>query len=253
MHLRPRCSGGAGVVRTTTGLRLIRPPGPANRYRNAQLDDFGRRAGPPRALRPPYTLRLRARTSHPAEQLVGTAGFGLWSYPWAWPPRMPQAVWFFFGAPPHDMPLALGVPGHGWKAAAIDAGRPAALAWLPAAPLVVPLLNLPPLYRRLWPPIQRAAGIAETIVNVDLSQWHDYDIHWGISESTLAVDGVIVLRAPSPRGPLSTVIWIDNQYAIVRPTGQLGWGLQACAEAQWLEVNAVTQGNGTRLDTEGFG
>ncbi|MCS6889097.1 MAG: hypothetical protein NZQ09_12890 [Chloroflexus sp.] len=234
--LRPRCSGGAGVVRTATGLRLIRPPGPADRYRNAQLDDFGRRAGPPRALRAPYTLRLTARASHPAEHLIGTAGFGLWSYPWAWPPRMPQAVWFFFGAPPHNMPLALGIPGYGWKAATVDTGQPSALAWLPAAPVIVPLLNLPPLYRRLWPRIQRAAGIAEAVVNVDLSQWHEYEIRWGITESVLLVDGTIVLRAPSPRGPLSAVIWIDNQYAIITPTGRLGWGVRACDEAQWLEV-----------------
>ncbi len=236
LRLRPRCSGGAGIIRTTTGLRLIRPPGPANRYRNAQLDDFGRRPGPPRALRRPYTLRLRARTSHPRDQLIGTAGFGLWSYPWAWPLRMPQAVWFFFGAPPHNMPLALDVPGYGWKAATVDTGNPAAWRWLPIAPLVVPLLNISPLYRRLWPRIQRAVGVAEAIIDVDLTAWHDYEIRWGITESVLLVDGAVVLRGPSPRGPLSIVIWIDNQYAIVRPTGQFGWGIQACSETQWLEI-----------------
>jgi len=235
-YLRPRCSGGAGVIQTATGLRLIRPPGPADRYRNAQLDDFGRRPGLARALWPPFTLRLRARASHPVTQLIGTAGFGLWSYPWAWPPRMPQAIWFFFGAAPHDMPLAMGIPGHGWKAAIIDTGRPAALTWLPLAPLIVPLLNLPPIYRRLWPSIQHAAGIAEAIVPQDIAQWHDYEIRWGVSESELLVDGQPILRAPSPRGPLSLVIWIDNQYAIVRPTGRLGWGVRACTEAQWLEV-----------------
>ncbi|WP_298482180.1 hypothetical protein [uncultured Chloroflexus sp.] len=236
LHLKPRCSGGAGVIQTATGLRLIRPPGPADHYRNAQLDDFGRRPGPPRALHAPYTLCLRARMSHRADRLIGTAGFGLWNYPWAWPPRMPQAVWFFFGAPPHDMPLAMNIPGHGWKAATVDTGRLAALAWLPIAPIIVPLLNLPPLYRRLWPRIQHAAGIAEALVPVDLTQWHDYEIHWGTKESVLRVDGTPILHAPSPRGPLSIVIWIDNQYAVVRPTGRLWWGLQPCDDAQWLEV-----------------
>ncbi|MGB9740007.1 MAG: hypothetical protein C0184_09265 [Chloroflexus aggregans] len=240
LPLLPRCSGGAGVVRLASGFRLIRPPGPANRYRNAQLDNVGRRPNAVRALRPPLTIRLVARASHPVGHLVGTAGFGLWSYPWAWPPRMPQAIWFFFGAPPHDMPLALGIPGYGWKAATIDTGRPAALGWLPAAPLIVPLLNVPPLYRRLWPRIQRAVGVAEAVVNVDLTRWHEYEIRWGTTLSELLVDGVVVLRAPSPRGPLSTVIWIDNQYTIVRPTGRLGWGLQACNEAQWLEVNLLS-------------
>jgi hypothetical protein len=57
-----------------------------------------------------------------------------------------------------------------------------------------------------------------------------------VSESELLVDGQPILRAPSPRGPLSLVIWIDNQYAIVRPTGRLGWGVRACTEEQWLEV-----------------
>ncbi len=237
--LRPRCSGGAGVARLATGLRLIRPPGPADRYRNAQLDDFGRQPAAPRALTLPVTMRLRARFSHPADRLVGTAGFGLWSYPWAWPPRMPQAIWFFFGAPPHDMPLAAGIPGHGWKAATIDTGAPAALPWLALAPLVAPLLHLPPLYRRLWPRIQRAARIAEAAINVDLTRWHDYEIRWHATASALLVDGHVALTAPAPRGPLSMVIWIDNQYAIARPTGQIGWGLHACAEPQWLEVDGL--------------
>ncbi|ABY35887.1 MAG TPA: hypothetical protein DEF43_19265 [Chloroflexus aurantiacus] len=239
-RLRPRCSGGAGVIQTASGLRLLRPPGPANRYRNAQIDDFGQWPGNPRALQPPFTLRLRARTSHPADRLVGTAGFGLWSYPWAWPLRMPQAVWFFFGAPPHDMPLAIGIPGHGWKAAVVDTGRPAARKWIPLAPVIVPLLNIPPLYRRIWPCIQRDVGVAEAVISQDIAQWHEYEIRWGLHESELLVDGITVLRAPSPRGPLSIVIWIDNQYAIVRPTGQLGWGVRACNEAQWIEVALIS-------------
>ncbi|WP_298815227.1 hypothetical protein [Chloroflexus sp.] len=234
--LQPRCSGGAGIIRAATGLRLIRPPGPANRYRNAQLDDFGRRPGRARALVPPMTLRFQARFSHPADRLIGTAGFGLWSYPWARPPQMPRAVWFFFGAPPHDMRLAMDVPGYGWKAAMVDTGKPAALRWLSVAPLIVPLLNIPAFYRWLWPYIQRATGVAEAIIDVDLTQWHDYEIRWEPNESELLVDGAVALRGPSPRGPLSLVIWIDNQYAIVRPTGRLGWGVRACAEAQWLEI-----------------
>lgn len=247
-----RCEYDDGVLRlvtegTTTGSPI---------YTDAQVDDYqigrGTRGRPgllapgglavanPYLRRPPLRLQLRARASHPESELRGTAGFGCWNYPFTVPPRLPQAIWFFFGSPPNDMPLAMGVPGSGWKAAVLDAGRPRLLALAPLAPLVIPLLNVPALYRGLYPPLQRAAGVAEALVRAPIDEWHEYVIEWGVERSRFLVDGRVVLdEAPSPRGPLCFVAWIDNQYLVLTPQGRIRWGLLDTPQRQWLELKDV--------------
>jgi hypothetical protein len=49
----------------------------------------------------------------------------------------------------------------------------------------------------------------------------------------------VLQGAPSPRGPLGLVIWIDNQYLIVHPTGRLEHGILPLPHTQWLEIDAV--------------
>ncbi len=233
---------GGGQIERGLGnsLRLVLADAQNTAYSDAQLDDY---QGRPGGLlhRPPLRLQVRARFSHPAGRLVGTAGFGFWNYPIAWPPALPRALWFFYASPPSDMALALDRPGHGWKAAMLDTGRPQALALLPLAPLLVPLMRLPALYRGFWPPIQRAVGVAEVPLPVTMSDWHDYVIEWGLQTSRLLVDGRVMLAdAPSPRGPMCLVVWIDNQYLVVTPQGRFGWGLLAAAGQQWLELADLT-------------
>jgi hypothetical protein len=224
------------VVSSGGGLRLITSDATARAYSDAQIDDYGRR-GVHLPHRPPLIVRLRARFSHPAGALRGTAGFGLWNYPWARGVALPRALWFFYASAPSDMALALGVSGRGWKAAAIDTGRPSALALLPLAPLAVPLMRSYAGYRVLWPGIQRAVGVAEKPLASSMDAWHSYEIVWGERFSSLAVDGETVLEdAPSPRGPLCFVAWIDNQYLIVTPQGRLGWGLLDAPGEQGVEV-----------------
>jgi hypothetical protein len=236
----PRCAGGGRIEQQSDGVRLALSAATAGAYSNAQLDDYGLLPGMALVRHPPLHLRVRARFRHSADALRGTAGFGFWNYPWAGVPRLPRAVWFFFGSPPGDLPLAYGVPGHGWKAAVIDAGRPRALALMPFAPLAVALMRRPRWYRLLWPRIQRAVGVAEAALDLALDEWHTYELEWGVRFSQFWVDGKMVLAdAPSPRGPLCFVAWIDNQYAIVTPQGRFGWGLLA-AEAQGIELAEFT-------------
>jgi hypothetical protein len=233
---------GAGRLDLVGGaLRLTTAGATRTAYSDAQLDDYQRGARAPLIRRPPLRLSVRARFSHGAGELRGTAGFGLWNYPLRLPPVLPRAIWFFHGSPPGDLPLALGVPGHScWKAATVDTGRPRALALLPLAPVAVPLMWSPPLYRGLWPPIQRAVGVAEAPVRTAMTEWHDYVIEWGERTSRLLVDGRVVLDdAPSPRGPLCLVAWIDNQYLLATPQGRLAWGLLDVPEPQWLEIAAL--------------
>lgn len=242
--LRTNVSGAAEVQPTREGRRLVVRHGDRRLYSNAQLDDY---AGLPRARfpnRPPLTLSLKARFSHEAsapgsQGLLGTAGFGFWNDPFMMtdprPPTLPRAAWFFYASPPSDMKLDRDTPGQGWKAATIDALRLAVVGPALAAPLLIPLMNIPRIYRRAWPAVQRRLRISESPVRVAMTEWHNYAIEWGTRRTRFLVDGALVLDAPSPLGRLGLVIWCDNQYMIVRPWGRLGHGLLEARE-QWLEV-----------------
>jgi hypothetical protein len=237
-----RYTVGTGVCQpTTNGLRLYNGPTTAQRYSNAQLDDYQglHRAAFPH--RPPLTLSLRARFSHRADQLRGTAGFGFWNDPFgmtgARRPTLPRALWFFFSSPPSNMALAQGVPGPGWKAATIDAWRWPFLLLAPTAPLAMPLMNFRPLYRWLWPIGQRAIGVHEAMLDLEMTDWHHYQLEWQPDCVRFVVDGTLLLRADqSPRGPLGLVIWKDNQAMCVTPWSLPRHQLVALPEEQWLEI-----------------
>jgi hypothetical protein len=221
----------------------------SRRYSNAQLDDYQHLSRRHFLWRPPLRLTVQARFSHSAEQLQGTAGFGFWNDPFLMTgprlPTLPRAAWFFYSSPPSNMKLDSKTPGYGWKAATIDALRPLALLWAPTVPLAVPLMNLPSIYRRLWPPIQQTLKIHETILDVDMTQWHVYILEWGVKSSrfSLAEEEHLspkpVLDTQSPKGPLGFVMWLDNQYLVVTPWGRLHWGLLDVPCRQWMEVASV--------------
>jgi hypothetical protein len=234
-----RVNGGE-LIRTGDGLRLYNPPLDGTFYCNAQLDDY---QGLPRRRFPncpPLRMTLRARFSHLGGELRGTAGFGFWNDPFLMTelrvPALPRALWFFYAAPPSDMRLAVGTQGYGWKAMALDALQPLGVGALPLAGLAVPLMRVPPLYRRLWPLFERSFRIAEAPLNVTMTGWHEYTLDWGVQRVAFEVDGQRVLEAQSPRGPLGLVIWIDNQYLVAHPAGRLRYGLVAKSEAQWMDI-----------------
>lgn len=75
---------------------------------------------------------------------------------------------------------------------------------------------------------------------LDLTQWHSYQLDWRESEVAFEVDGVQVFESPvSPRPPLGLVIWIDNQYAAFTPEGKIGFGVLENPEPAWLEVKEI--------------
>ena len=43
----------------------------------------------------------------------------------------------------------------------------------------------------------------------------------------------------SPLGPLGLVIWIDNQYAAVPPSGHLSYGTLANPEPAWIDIEGL--------------
>ena len=236
---------GAGALELAgSSLRFVNTDTTSRKYTNAQIDDY---QGLPRRRflwRPPLRLTVRARFSHPVGELEGTAGFGFWNDPFMMTgtraPTLPRAIWFFYGSPPSDMKLDLRTPGRGWKAATIDALRPSVLLLAPVALPAALLMNLRPLYRRLWPPVQRALNVGEAAMKVEMTAWHTYVIEWGAERAEFRVDGEPVLgNAPSPRGPLGFVMWLDNQYMVITPWGKFRWGLLDAPGRQWMEVDRL--------------
>lgn len=251
---------GVGRLHATEGsVRLELEGATANRYSNAQLDDYTGRRASQYLWRPPLRLRVRARASHAAQPagerdaastsqrwLRGTAGFGFWNAPFTLAGggfRLPEAVWFFAASQPSNMALTVGGSGYGWKAQVTHAQRVGALA-------AAPPLAVMALWARVsgddapaaaW--MERLTGAHETPLDTaqaDLRQWREYALEWRPASARFSVDGREVFTAPDPpRGPLGFVAWIDNQYAVATPRGELRFGALDC-EPQWLELASIT-------------
>ena len=250
----------AGVGRlamTGDGLRLSLEGATADRYSDAQLDDYTGLRASRYPWRPPLRLEARARASHaayPADApartdgrwLTGTMGFGFWNAPFTMASggiRPPEAVWFFAASPPSNMALTAGGQGYGWKAQVVHTRRPGALA-------AVAPLSLMALWARVsgndrpaahW--MERLTGAHEQPLDAaqaDLRQWRDYTLEWLPDIARFTIDGREVFAAPDPpRGPLAFVAWIDNQYAVATPRGELHVGALDCPP-QWLELASLT-------------
>jgi hypothetical protein len=243
--------GSARVQMADQGLQLSIEPSNGQVYSNAQISDYNYQSFQFR-WRPPVRMTVTACASLPGDQMRGTAGFGFWNHPFSPDvsvrrlPRLPQAIWFFFGSPPNDMQLAHGVPGYGWKASQIDAGSPSALALIPFALPALLFLRSPSIYSRTYPRIQRALAINEAkLDDALLAQTHTYTIDWRSDGATFGVDGQIVLETSrAPRGPCGFVAWLDNQYAIVTPQGRFGSGVILIEGEQrlWLKRIAIEPG-----------
>lgn len=239
--------GGAGVESLPLGWRFQTGPTTAAAYSNAQIDDYQGLSRSALRWRPPVTLSLRARFSRAADTLQGTAGFGFWNDPFMMSgsraPALPRAVWFFYASPPSNMPLAHGVPGHGWKAAVIDAQRPLFYLLAPTTPIGVLLMRWPRAYQALWPLAQAAIGVAEAPLSTGMTAWHDYRLAWAPNLVRFWVDDTLVLvTTRAPRGPLGLVIWLDNQSMVVTPQGHLHHSLLANPHPQWLEITHLQVG-----------
>lgn len=238
-------TAGCGTLHHADGvLRCVIDGATEQQYGDAQITDYARLARRDYPWRPPLRLTVRAWASHPQAELRGTAGFGLWNQPFVPSiralPRLPRAAWFFFGSPPNDMALAQGVPGWGWKAAVLDASRTPFLLLAPFAPLGFALMRVPAFYRRLWPVAQRALGVSEALLPVDLDEPHTYEMEWRRASVRFLVDGQTALVTPSaPRGPLGFIAWMDNQYAVVTPQGRFAFGCLTPPGAQWLALDRI--------------
>ena len=239
----PQPASAAGIQRLIDHADLRLPA--VHNYGDAQLDDTQGLARPQFRWRPPLRFSIRARTS-PGDPR-GTFGFGFWNDPFSLSlgmggaarklPAAPQCAWFFYGSPPHDLPLAEGVPGSGWKAQTLSFRRIPPLALAPIAAGGALLASLP--WTRAWAfrQARRFYRAEERLLAADPSAWHHYAIDWMASAVSFSVDGAEVLRSLHPPAPpLGLVLWIDNQYAVASAAKGFGFGILPLAGAQTLEL-----------------
>jgi hypothetical protein len=245
MRLR-RLELNGGRVQNDPFWSLILPP-TSKGYADAQIDDYGL-VGNGRDHYPwlPGTLlHLRARFSHSADELQGTAGFGFWNAPFGDPtvcrPALPQACWFFFASEPNDLPLAPAGPGRGWFVATLDATRGQALALIPLAPAILLMNQIGRLRRKIWPEVRRRLMISYAPIPISMQGWHEYALHWRVDGCSFLVDGAPVLSTPySPAGPLGFVCWVDNQYMVATAKGRFRGGFLPTTGEQRLEVDGLS-------------
>lgn len=239
---------GGGSVFSTDQSLCLKLPRVAQGYADAQIDDYGLTSIHGRSQypwRPGTTLQLRAQFSHAQAWLRGTAGFGFWNAPFGDPtvrwPALPQAVWFFFGSAPNNLPLAApDEPGQGWFVSTLDAASRQAKLMIPFAPFVLLGNQFSSFRQASWPRVQRRLGISFAQIEADMTAWHSYRLDWLTDGCAFWIDGRLLLKTShSPHGPLGFVCWLDNQYMVVTSRGKVGWGTLATTKEQWLKIDEL--------------
>lgn len=278
MALQKRATPQSKITETGNGWRLEIPAGDRPVYRLAQLDDYAALPRKNLPWNPPTTLKLRCRVSEqnlPGTWGFGfwndpfAVSFGLQGMARRLP-TLPNCLWFFHASPENYLSFAsetnnkdsreMGIGrdkvtpnthfadnlttrrlpyyGNGFLAQVFSAPRIPSLLLAPAG-MALPLL----LWKTASAALRRAAGkiIREDsqLVDVDPTEWHEYQLQWGKESAAFRVDGNLVFETSLlPRGPLGLVIWIDNQYAAWRPDGALAMG-SLPNPAAWMDVQII--------------
>ena len=231
--------------------RLSVPPGPANQYRWAQLDDYSSLPRSRFLWRPPVTLALDARVS--SLNLPGTWGFGFWNDPFNISlglggsvrrlPALPNSAWFFHASPPNYLSLRDDLPAQGFLAATFRSPHiPVPLMAL-GVPFL-PLLKWSWMARLLRRPGSRMVHQSAALLTIDSTQWHHYALTWMEQQVVCEIDGKKVMETSiSPRGPLGLVLWIDNHYAAFTPQGKISLGTLPGDQTMQLELKNISLEN----------
>jgi hypothetical protein len=247
--LKPNLTRLAQAVKMEDGgWHLEIPAGSKGSYRLAQLDDYrslARRAFP---WNPPLKMSLQARVSAP--ELPGTWGFGLWNDPFAFSmglggmaqrfPALPNAAWFFYASPHNYLSFRNDLPARGFLAATFRSKTiPAPLLALASPILAVTII--PVAAQGVRSLLRQFIRQDATLLHTDVTGWHVYTLDWQADRVRFYLDEENILETnATPCGPLSLVLWIDNQYAALPPRGRLAYGALANPEAAWMEIRELT-------------
>jgi hypothetical protein len=139
-------------------------------------------------------------------------------------PALPNTLWFFFASAPNHLSLYDDRPGAGQLAMSMRSPRLPAVLLALGAPFA-PLLAWRVTARRLRKAARRLVQQDATLMHLDPTAWHRYDLEWTVERARLWVDDHLVLETGCiPQAPLGLVLWLDNQYAALPPDGRLRYG-----------------------------
>jgi hypothetical protein len=239
---------GGGRVRQSgiTSWTLEIPAGRKGKYRLAQLDDYLGLARSSYPWSAPMRINLCARAS--SQIIPGTWGFGLWNDPFGLAviqgsktrlPTLPNAAWFFFASDFNYLSLQDDLPASGQLAATFSSPGKLPINLLLGLPFFS-LVFVPPIARRLRRWLANYVKQDSEAFDLDPTDWHSYEIEWGLERVTFRVDGMVIKQTKiAPRVPLGLVIWVDNQYARWLPDGKFGYGTLVNSEAAWLQIDGL--------------
>lgn len=232
--------GHSGIEWEAGRVRLVVDGARAGELSDAELDDH--RTAPRWDLHwtPPLKMTVRARFSHAAGVLRGTAGFGFWNDPFDWSGNVqapPNAIWFFYASPESDMAFVRGIRGHGWRAAFLNGGKADAVTMAVGNAV----FRIPGMDKLVFAAAEKRMAAAEYLLDeIDMREWHTYQLDWRAAEATFAVDGAVVFRAPNPPTvPLGFVAWVDNNATTMGPGKEFRFERIAVAEREWMELAHV--------------
>ena len=244
--LRAHQTSGTLVTEITPGVwHLEIPAGLKGHYRLAQLDDYYTLRRSELPWQPPLHISVQARVS--AQDLLGTWGFGLWNNPFSLSlglgggerrfPALPNAAWFFYASPPNYLSFRNDLPAQGFLAATFRSQHLPTLLLALGAPLGA-LLVIPGAAQLGRWLLRKFIQQEACRIEADVTAWHTYELDWEVEKVQMRLDGRSVMDTPvSPRGPLSLVLWIDNQYAALPPKGILAFGSLPAPAPAWLELS----------------
>lgn len=248
-NLKPSLAAGSQITFDEQGVwRLEIPAGQARRYRLAQWDDTSGLLRNQFKWRAPTLMKLRARTS--SGKIAGTFGFGWWNDPFGMGilsglrgvrlPVLPQAVWFFYASPQSHLALYEDIPAKGWTASVFNSAS-SCLAALKIGAAFLPGLLSKRVAQYAIRYSRRFVSQEAVSLDIDITEWHVYQIDWRPDRVEFIVDGEpALITKEAPGGRLGFVLWIDNQYAAILPSGELKYGWLETVEPVSLEISELS-------------
>jgi hypothetical protein len=224
------------------------PANPKSGYRLAQLDDHRSVHRHNFPWQPPLKLKLQARVS--AQELPGTWGFGLWNDPFSFLlsynkvaarfPTLPDAAWFFYASTQNYLSFRDDLPASGFLTATFSSKKIPSVILALASPILA-LTLIPRTAQAIRKLIRRVVHQDASLIHTDVTEWHEYTMEWDAGQVKFCLDGEVILQTGiTPSGPLSLVIWVDNQYAALPPHGRVRYGTLPNPEPAWMEIRDLS-------------